>query len=69
MKKYFGMIGYCMTPFVVSYAFWYVIGAGISASWDTATWTRELAITLAIWACAFGFALLARIEGEQHGLH
>jgi hypothetical protein len=64
MKRYFAMIGYCMTPFLVSYAFWYCVGAGISASWDTATWSMDLKVVLGLWANAFGFALMARIERE-----
>jgi len=64
MKKYFAIIGYCLTPFVMSYTFWYLIGAGISASWDTANWTMDLKFMLGLWANAFGFALLARIERE-----
>ena len=28
MKKYFATIVFFMTPFIISYAFWYVIGAG-----------------------------------------
>jgi hypothetical protein len=68
MKRYFSIIGYCMTPFVVSYAFWYCVGAGISASWDTANWGSDLKTMLAIWAALFGFALFLRIERENHGL-
>jgi hypothetical protein len=64
MKRYFAMIGYLMTPFVVSYAFWYVVGAGISASWDTANWSSDLKFLLSFWACAFGFGLWIRLERE-----
>jgi hypothetical protein len=64
MKKYFAIIGYCMTPYVVSYAFWYVVGAGISASWDTANWDFALKILLTLWAGLFGIALNHRIEQE-----
>jgi hypothetical protein len=65
MKRYFSIIGYCMTPFVVSYTFWYVIGAGISASWDTANWTMDLKITLTVWACVFAIMLLFKLEHEK----
>jgi len=64
MKRYFSIIGYCMTPFVVSYAFWYCVGAVISASWDTANWSNDLKNVLAIWASWFGIALYARVEKE-----
>jgi hypothetical protein len=64
MKRYFSSIGYCLTPFVVSYAFWYVVGAGISASWDTANWTIQLKFLLTVWAGLLGFALYARVEKE-----
>jgi hypothetical protein len=67
MKVYLAYIGYCMTPFIVSYAFWYCVGAGISASWDTATWATDLKMLLGIWACAFGFGLLGRIEWGKNG--
>jgi hypothetical protein len=66
MKKYFGIIGYCLTPFVMSYAFWYCVGAGISASWDTANWTMDLKVVLSLWANASGFALYYRIEQEYN---
>ena len=65
MKRYFSIIGYCMTPFIVSYAFWYVIGAGISASWDAANWTMDLKIVLTVWACVFAFMMFFRLEHEK----
>jgi len=65
MKRYFSIIGYCMTPFIVSYAFWYVIGAGISASWDLANWTTGLKVTLTVWACVFAIMLLFKLEHEK----
>lgn len=64
MKRYFAIVGYVLTPFIVSYAFWYVIGAGISASWDTANWTADLKVLLGFWAIFFGLALFVRIEQE-----
>jgi len=65
MKRYFSTIGYCMTPFVISYAFWYVIGAGISASWDTANWTMDLKIVLTVWAGCFAFMMFYRLQKEN----
>jgi hypothetical protein len=65
MKRYFSIIGYCMTPFVISYTFWYVIGAGISASWDTANWTMDLKIVLTVWACVFALMMFFRLEHEK----
>jgi len=66
MKKYFATIGYCMTPFIISYAFWYVIGAGISASWDLANWTMDLKIVLTVWAGCFAILMLLKLDDELH---
>ena len=62
MKKYFATIGFIMTPFIISYAFWYIIGAGISASWDLSNWTVGLKVTLAVWAYCFAIMLLFKLE-------
>jgi len=62
MKKYFATIGFIMTPFIISYAFWYVIGAGISASWDTASWTLQLKFVLSVWAGGFATMMLFKLE-------
>ena len=62
MKRYFATIGFFMTQFIISYAFWYVIGAGISASWDLANWTVGLKVTLAVWAYCFAIMLLFKLE-------
>jgi len=62
MKRYFATIGFIMTPFFISYAFWYVIGAGISASWDLANWTLQLKFVLSIWAAGFGAMILFKLE-------
>ena len=64
MKRYFATIGYCMTPFVISYAFWYVIGAGISASWDLANWTAGLKVVLTVWAGGFGTIMLLKLNTD-----
>ncbi len=66
MKRYFSIIGFFMTPFIISYAFWYVIGAGISASWDLANWTLQLKFVLSIWAGGFGVMLLFKLEHERN---
>ena len=65
MKRYFSTIGFFMTPFIISYAFWYVIGAGISASWDTANWTMDLKIVLTVWAGCFAFMMFYRPQKEN----
>ena len=62
MKKYFATIGFFMTPFIISYAFWYVIGAGISASWDLANWTIQLKFVLTVWAWGFATIMLFKLE-------
>jgi len=62
MKRYFATIGFFMTPFIISYAFWYIIGAGISASWDLSNWTVGLKVTLAVWAYCFAIMLLFKLE-------
>ena len=62
MKKYFATIGFIMTPFIISYAFWYVIGAGISASWDLANWTMDLKFVLSVWAGGFATMMLFKLE-------
>jgi len=64
MKKYFATIGFIMTPFIISYAFWYVIGAGISASWDTANWTIQLKFVLSVWAGGFGAIMLFKLNKD-----
>ena len=64
MKKYFATIGFFMTPFIISYAFWYVIGAGISASWDLANWTTGLKVMLTVWACVFAIMMLFKLNDD-----
>ena len=64
MKKYFATIGFFMTPFIISYAFWYVIGAGISASWDLANWTMNLKIVLTVWAWGFATIMLFKLNDD-----
>jgi len=66
MKRYFATIGFFMTPFIISYAFWYVIGAGISASWDTANWTMDLKFLLTVWAGCFAAMMLFKLDRERN---
>lgn len=62
MKQVFNEIVFVLTPFAVTCAFMYLIGAFVSVSWNTADWTEYCRIVCAIWGIVFGFALWVKLE-------
>jgi hypothetical protein len=55
-------IVFCVTPFVVTAATMYLLGAFVCASWDVAEWERSDRAFFGITAVVFGFSLLFRLD-------
>ena len=51
-----------LIAFTTPCVYMYLIGAGVSASFNLAEWTESCRTVCAIWAVTFGFGLLLRLE-------
>ena len=58
-------IVFIITPFVVSSAVMYLMGAFLSASWSPDMWERTDRAFCVICAAVFGFMLLIRLQLER----
>ena len=53
---------FCVTPFVVTAAAMYLLGAFVCASWDVAVWERSDRAFFCLSAVIFGFMLMSRLD-------
>ena len=53
-------------PFIVAALVVYGFGSFGSASWNPADWTSNARWFCILWACAWGFALFARIQAGRY---
>jgi hypothetical protein len=62
-------IVFCVTPFAVTAAVVYLLGAFVCASWDVAMWERADRMFFGIVAVLFGWALMLRLDhGRKYDL-
>jgi hypothetical protein len=54
-----------ITPFILAALVVYAFGSFGSASWNPIDWTSNARWFCITWACGWGFALFARIEGVR----
>lgn len=62
MKRYISRIAFLTTPYLVTMAMSYMVGAMCAASWDLVEWTRDLRVFTAISGVCWGIALMIRLE-------
>ena len=62
MKQYLCEMAFYITPFIASYCVIYMIGSGISASFNLAEWQIQLRVFMACAGWVYGFALLWRLR-------
>ncbi len=53
---------FCITPFVVTAATMYLLGAFVCASWNVAEWERTDRMFFGLTTVLFGFALMLRFD-------